>query len=253
MLAVAFTAAACVGAAAQQATTPQPAPQPRGADRARAHPQGFSVVLVLADLTASSGQDDVPPAARRALADMKDFLPFKSYRLLDAAWILSEGTGRTLTRLRGVDDQEYELRLEAAPADEGRVRVRFMLAGDSSGAEAAPEVAYAAAREEVEAEVVRLKGQLEAARAAKQEGEVRAIERRIAELQRRLEPANQKPGAGARPVKIGPSGRAVVDTNFTMEIGETVVVGTSRLRGGSRALIALLTAVPPRGMRAEVK
>jgi hypothetical protein len=32
-----------------------------------------------------------------------------------------------------------------------------------------------------------------------------------------------------------------------MEIGETVVVGTSRLRGNSKALIALLTAVPPRG------
>jgi hypothetical protein len=29
-----------------------------------------------------------------------------------------------------------------------------------------------------------------------------------------------------------------------MAIGETVVVGTSRLKGGSRALIALLTAVP---------
>ena len=32
-----------------------------------------------------------------------------------------------------------------------------------------------------------------------------------------------------------------------MDVGETVVVGTSRLKGGSKALIALLTAVPPRG------
>ena len=31
-----------------------------------------------------------------------------------------------------------------------------------------------------------------------------------------------------------------------MNVGETVVVGTSRLKGGSKALIALLTAVPPR-------
>ena len=29
-----------------------------------------------------------------------------------------------------------------------------------------------------------------------------------------------------------------------MDPGETVVVGTSRLRGGDKALIALLTAVP---------
>jgi hypothetical protein len=36
--------------------------------------------------------------------------------------------------------------------------------------------------------------------------------------------------------------RAMIDTNFTMDIGETVVVGTSRLQG-DKALIALLTAV----------
>jgi hypothetical protein len=29
-----------------------------------------------------------------------------------------------------------------------------------------------------------------------------------------------------------------------MDVGETVVVGTSRVRGGDKALIALLTAVP---------
>jgi len=29
-----------------------------------------------------------------------------------------------------------------------------------------------------------------------------------------------------------------------MDIGETVVVGTSRVKGGEKALIALLTAVP---------
>jgi hypothetical protein len=36
----------------------------------------------------------------------------------------------------------------------------------------------------------------------------------------------------------------IISTGFTMQIGETVVVGTSRLRGGDKALIALLTAVP---------
>jgi len=39
-------------------------------------------------------------------------------------------------------------------------------------------------------------------------------------------------------------GRSVIDTSFSMDIGETVVVGTSRVRGGDKALIALLTAVP---------
>ncbi len=39
---------------------------------------------------------------------------------------------------------------------------------------------------------------------------------------------------------------SIIDTSFTMDVGETVVVGTSRLKGGTKAIIALLTAVPPR-------
>jgi hypothetical protein len=38
----------------------------------------------------------------------------------------------------------------------------------------------------------------------------------------------------------------VIDTSFRMEEGETVVVGSSGVKGTKRALIALLTAtVPP--------
>src|SRR5262245_66628788 len=50
-----------------------------------AAPQGYSVVLVLGDMqNASPADSNVPAAARKALADLKDFLPYKSYRLLDA-------------------------------------------------------------------------------------------------------------------------------------------------------------------------
>ena len=41
---------------------------------------GFSVVLVLGDMQGGATADSVPAAARKALADMKDFLPYKSYR-----------------------------------------------------------------------------------------------------------------------------------------------------------------------------
>ena len=43
--------------------------------------------------------------------------------------------------------------------------------------------------------------------------------------------------------------RSIMNTSFTMDLGETVVVGTSRLSGNSKALIALLTAVPPKSAR----
>jgi hypothetical protein len=37
-------------------------------------------------------------------------------------------------------------------------------------------------------------------------------------------------------------GSTLIDTAFNMSLGETVVVGTSRMRGGNKALIVLLTA-----------
>ena len=71
-----------------------PAPTAKASRDGGAMPQGFSIVLVLADLQAGPGEEDVPPAARKALLDMKDFLPYKSYRLLDAAWVLCCGSGQ---------------------------------------------------------------------------------------------------------------------------------------------------------------
>ena len=57
----------------------------------KAELQGFSMVLVLGDMQAGPAAEGLSPAARKALADMKDFLPYKSYRLLDTVWILSGG------------------------------------------------------------------------------------------------------------------------------------------------------------------
>jgi hypothetical protein len=100
---------------------------------------------------------------------------------------------------------------------------------------------------ELKRELVRLQAQLEEARKAQQQAQARDLEARIADLRRRTSETR------VTPRKLSFAGRAVVDTNFTMEVGETVVVGTSRLRGGSRALIALLTAVPGKGVRPEAR
>lgn len=251
MLLAAVLLSACAAGAAAQQTGGGTAAHTSRVERTRVLAQGFSVVLVLADLTASAAQDDVPPAARRALADMKDFLPFKSYKLLDAAWILGHGTGTTMTRLRGVDEQEYELRLQTSPiispggnSEEGRVAIRFTLSdspGDELPLEMVTSSSEARASAELKRELDRLRAQYEEAQKRKQEAQARDLEAKMAELQQRV------PDVRVQPRKFSFAGRAVVDTNFTMDIGETVVVGTSRLRGGSRALIALLTAVPPKG------
>jgi hypothetical protein len=65
------------------------------------------VVLVLGDLQGgpAPASEAVPAAAAKALADLKDFLPYKSYRLLDAQW--TTGTDRVTSSLRGADGKEW--------------------------------------------------------------------------------------------------------------------------------------------------
>jgi DNA repair exonuclease SbcCD ATPase subunit len=81
---------------------------------------------------------------------------------------------------------------------------------------------------------------------AKLEVEIRRVDREIEDLSARL--AEGSAGRSMARASVEREARSsIIDTSFTMDVGETVVVGTSRLKGGSRALIALLTAVPPRG------
>ena len=210
--------------------------------------QGFSVVLVLGDLQGAASADNVPPAARKALADLKDFLPYKSYHLLDAAWIL--GSSQLANRLRGPDDMDYDLGLGASPGgpDAKALRVDFVLReiGETpkpstviTELEKMPRTRQhidqlLKERASTEQEVTRLEQSL----AEKHPDRLKA-KARLAELNKEIADID---GKGRAFVKR--SSAAIISTTFSMDIGETVVVGTSRLRGGDKALIALLTAVP---------
>jgi hypothetical protein len=206
-----------------------------------ASPQGYSVVLVLGDLqNASAGDTNVPTAARKALGDMKDFLPYKSYRLLDAQWIL--GSQKTVSRLRGPNDQEYELTLRGIP-NAGKLNVTFRLAepGAIVGLKPAADADSRAGKRAALEDALRA-AEAEAARARGSSGEKRAetvvaTREKAAALLKELQQENALRDAATRG-----GGRAVIDTSFTMDVGETVVVGTSRV-AGDKALIALLTAV----------
>jgi hypothetical protein len=198
--------------------------------------QGFSIVLVLGDMqAASSAADNVPAAARKALADMKDFLPYKGYRLLDAQWVL--GSQRATTRLRGVDDQEYEVTVRASNIVLGtKLNVSFRLAEPGGAGYVGADDARA--RKMAELDRMLQAAREEAARTRERLGDKNAttdlVNAKVTEIRREMEALEMASGRG----------RAIIDTSFAMDIGETVVVGTSRLRGGDKALIALLTAVP---------
>src|SRR5262245_5936233 len=95
----AFAAVLAASALSATVSAQQPAPQAArqpARQLVATNLQGFSIVLVEADtqnvtyLGGAKADDgsDIPAAARKAIADLKDFLPFKSYRLLDGAWVL---------------------------------------------------------------------------------------------------------------------------------------------------------------------
>src|SRR5262245_18443997 len=78
--------------------------------RAQTAQRGFSVIVLRGDTQGPAGPDNLPPApaVRKALSDVKDFLPYKSYRVLDTQWLRSGST-----RMRGLDDQEEYIELNA--------------------------------------------------------------------------------------------------------------------------------------------
>jgi hypothetical protein len=241
---IAAAALLTVCSAAFAQPVPKPAAKPIPSSTA---PQGYSVVLVLGDMQANSGNDgNVPAAARKALADMKDFLPYKSYRLLDAQWTL--GSQKTISRLRGPSDQEYQLTLRGVPVGP-KLNVAFRLAEGG----ASTVIAASGDNQQLAARLAQLQDALREAQAAaakardaggdkdKNAEASAAAKERVANMAREIGRLEQEVS-----MKDARGTHAIIDTSFTMDVGETVVVGTSRV-AGDKALIALLTAVAHAG------
>ncbi len=64
---------------------------------------GFQILLLAASLKPGGGGQEVPANVQKALADLKGFLPFKSYEVLDTAWM--SGTQDRGLEARLVDRQ----------------------------------------------------------------------------------------------------------------------------------------------------
>jgi hypothetical protein len=257
--------------AANQKVTESPVG--KGSSPAPAVPRrAFNVVLLLGDMVGPGYPKPIPEAAMRALSDMRDFLPYKGYNLLDTQWIISGGSP-AITRLRGLDEQDYELELRAelrasptpgtgAP-NPANIAVRFVLrdamessAGDSKLSPLHPkELEKADATTlEIGREIFQLereRDELQVRMSTKQRqvevgaadpAEMQILQTRLTSVLRRI-PELKKLASESAPRQTG---RTVIDTSFQMTDGETVVVGTSKVKGGGKALIALLTATTDR-------
>jgi len=77
--------------------------------------QGFSLLLLLGEAQGTTQPENISAPARKALADIKDFLPYKSYRVLDTLWVAGSDNGNTSGGLRGLDNENYEFQLRSFP------------------------------------------------------------------------------------------------------------------------------------------
>jgi hypothetical protein len=204
--------------------------------------QGFSIVLVLGDLQDGGTSDTIPPAARAALGDLRDFLPYRSYRVLDTAWVLASSATRQAvsSRLQGPDEQDYQVTLDRMPVGPSQLQVQFNMREPDGNAErraaiADREAALRADLEQLGASFAALQNQLKRAEAGQNRSDIEALRQRLAETEIAMATRQKQ-------ARYSPGGATLIDTSFTLSLGETVVVGTSRMRGGNKALIVLLTA-----------
>jgi hypothetical protein len=208
-----------------------------GAANAQPGQRGFSVVLLMGETQGGAGSDSMPPAPalRKALSDVKDFLPYKSYRVLDTQWLRNG-----MTRMKGMDDQEYEVIVEAGEfMRRGSDLLRFDPASGQPG-------------------VVVVNFHLQEAGAAQNSSEEFGRSVQIADLERQLRSARARiamPQSAEMKKVIADDiertekmirlarARKLLDSHFEMARGETVVVGTSKMGGGDKGLVVLLTSV----------
>jgi hypothetical protein len=222
-----------LAAAAAWAQAPPPGTAPAWAQTTSPGLQGFGIVLVLGDMQDGGTSDSVPPGARAALADLKDFLPYRSYRVLDTNWVLaSSPTQRSVsTRLQGSDEQSYEIELDRMATGPSSLQVRFAMREPSANADQRSADREALLRRQLADSVEHL----QRAQAAQNRAEIEAARKRVIEIEFERDRVQKQ-------ARYSPGGGTLIDTSFTMSLGETVVVGTSRMRGGNQALIVLLTA-----------
>ena len=238
-LALAFSSGfAGVGADGSQAVVPA-----RTDNEERFDLGGFSLTLVLGDMKPGTGSTPLPAPAARALAGMKDFLPYKRYTTLDTAWTI--GSRAIKVQLRQSDTQVFDVELEAAQGTE-------ILPGTPPVFRGSPTIhitsfrmqrAGLATRSTERASIEQALRTAERALDAllRQQGE-QTDEKAVAALEARLSLLQARHEALKASLQQVAAKDALIDTAFRMKLGETLVVGTSRQQGDS-ALIVIITAV----------
>jgi hypothetical protein len=170
----------------------------------RPYTQRFQIVVLGASIKPNGSPTDLPAGAQKALQDLRDFLPYKSYEMLGTAWFQATQGDMVQGQLAGSEDQTYEYRFRFHKAGIDEQKELFVDFFNLEKAARTPRPAPAAAQEGEEV----------------------------------LAPP-------------APRVQRVIATTFGLGVGETVVVGTSKVEGTGDALVVLLSAIPNSGAKRE--
>jgi hypothetical protein len=169
----------------------------------RPYNQRFQIVLLGASTRANGSPTDLPGGAQKALQDLREFLPYKSYEVLGTAWFQATQGDVVQGQLAGRGDETYDYRFRFNRAGIDDQKQLFVDLFNLERGLGTPRPTPAAAQEE---------GQ-------------------------------------AMPAPPAPRTQRVIATSFGLGVGETVVVGTSKIEGTGDALVVLLSALPESGSK----
>lgn len=96
--------------------TPPPAlaPVAAGSSKRLDHTYTFQLVLLMADNAMPPVTENVPAKAQKALRDLQDFLPYKSYHLVDMAWLRTSRDASS--QITGPKGESYVVELSVGPS-----------------------------------------------------------------------------------------------------------------------------------------
>lgn len=112
------------------------------AQQDRPYTQRFQIVLLGASTKPNGAPTDLPAGAQKALQDLRDFLPYKSYKVLGSAWFQATQGDTSFGQLSGGGDlsYKYQFRFHKAGIDEQKELFveSFRLGGDPVPPQPAP-------------------------------------------------------------------------------------------------------------------
>lgn len=86
------------------------------AQQDRPYTQRFQIVLLGASTKPNGSPTDLPAGAQKALQDLRDFLPYKSYKVLGTGWFQATQGDMSFGQLTGPEDQSYVYRFRFSKA-----------------------------------------------------------------------------------------------------------------------------------------